>query len=41
MVKFYADKIKSGAINQSTGKVWTMDDVPKVWRTKVEKELEG
>ncbi len=39
MVKFYADKIKSGTINQTTGVAWTVEDVPKVWRVKVEKEL--
>lgn len=39
MVKFYADKIKTGVINQNTGVAWTVEDVPKPWRTKVEKEL--
>ncbi len=39
MVKFYADKIRSGAINQNTGEEWTLEDIPKIWRVKVEKEL--
>lgn len=41
MIKFYADKIRSGAINQTTGAEWTLADVPKIWRVKVEKELIG
>ncbi len=41
MVKFYADKIKTGIINQNTGMAWSVDDVPKVWRAKVAEELEG
>lgn len=39
MVKFYADKIRSEAINQNTRAEWTLEDVPKIWRVKVEKEL--
>ena len=41
MVKFYADKIKTGVINQNTGGAWKVEDVPKMWRAKVAKELEG
>lgn len=41
MVKFYANKIKTGAINQNTGVAWTVEDIRKVWRDKVQKELEG
>lgn len=41
MVKFYADKIRAGAINQNTGEEWNLEDVPKIWRVKVEKELIG
>lgn len=40
MVKFYVDKIKSGAINTNTGETWRVEDVPKLWRVKVSKELE-
>ena len=39
MVKFYSSKIKNGIINTNTKYVWTLDDVPKLWRSKVEKEL--
>ena len=39
MIKFYADKIRSGAINQNTRTEWMLEDVPKIWRVKVEKEL--
>ena len=38
MVKFYVEKIGSGVINQNTGNAWTIEDVPKLWRTKVQKE---
>lgn len=41
MVKFYAEKIRSGAINLNVGAAWTIKDVPKLWREKVQKELEG
>lgn len=41
MVKFYAEKIRSAAINPNTKEVWMTADVPKLWRAKVEKELEG
>lgn len=40
MIKFYADKILSESINQTTGKAWIIEDVPKPWRKKVEKELQ-
>ena len=39
MVKFYSSKIKNGIINPNTKNVWTLDDVPKLWRSKVEQEL--
>ncbi len=41
MVKFYADKIRTGVINQNTEAAWTLEDVPEIWREKVKKELEG
>lgn len=40
MVRFYVEKIRSSAINPNTGAVWAVEDVPKLWRTKVQKELE-
>lgn len=40
MIKFYAEKILKGIINPNTGKAWIVEDVPKLWRAKVAKELE-
>lgn len=40
MVNFYVDKIKNEAINEKTGKAWAIDDVPKLWKKKVEKRLD-
>ena len=39
MVKFYITKILNKEINANTGEIWKAADVPKLWRTKVEKEL--
>lgn len=39
MVKFYVDKIQNEVINEKTGKIWTLENVPKLWRKKVEKAL--
>lgn len=41
MVRFFAEKIRSGAINLNTGVAWIVENVPKLWRAKVQKELEG
>lgn len=35
MVKFYLAKIQNKEVNNNTGTVWTIEDVPKLWRTKV------
>ena len=40
MVRFYSEKIRSGVINPNTGNAWIIEDVPKHWRTKVQKELQ-
>lgn len=40
MVKFYISKIKTRTINSNTGEPWKIDDVPKLWRSQVKKELE-
>ncbi len=40
MVKFYAEKIRTGTINANTGEAWKLEDVPKLWRAKAEKELQ-
>lgn len=39
MAKFYGTKIKNGEINPKTGDVWTVDDVPKLWRNATIKWL--
>lgn len=39
MVNFYVDKIQNDVINEKTGDVWKLEDVPKLWRKKVEKAL--
>lgn len=40
MVNFYVDKIQNEIINEKTGNAWTLEDVPRLWRKKVEKALE-
>ncbi len=39
MVLFYVTKIKNKEINYNTNKVWSIDDVPRLWKTRVEQEL--
>lgn len=40
MVAYYVSKIKDPeAINPKTGKRWCLEDVPKLWRKKVEAAL--
>lgn len=39
MVLFYVTKIENEEINPSTGNAWSVEDVPKLWRSKVEAEL--
>ena len=39
MVNFYVNKIKMKTVNASTGKPWTVEDVPKLWKEKVRSEL--
>lgn len=39
MVNFYVNKIKMKTVNASTGKPWTVEDVPRLWREKVRSEL--
>lgn len=33
MGEFYGKKIKTSEINTKTGDPWTIEDVPKLWRT--------
>lgn len=39
MVKYYVSKIQNGEINPKTDAAWKIEDVPKLWRKKVEAEL--
>lgn len=39
MVAFYVSKIENHEINYKTGKAWTAEDVPKLWRKKVQEAL--
>lgn len=39
MVAFYVAKIENGEINSKTGKPWNVEDVPKLWRKKVQETL--
>lgn len=39
MGRFYGLKIKNGEINRMTGKPWTMEDVPKLWKKVTENWL--
>lgn len=40
MVNFYVNKIKNEVKNPATGEVWKVEDVPKLWRGKVEAALQ-
>ena len=39
MVPYYVAKIRDKKINSKTGKAWCVEDVPNLWRAKVEAEL--
>ena len=39
MVDFYVTKIQSGVINDKTGQPWNIEDIPKLWKKKVETAL--
>jgi hypothetical protein len=40
MEPIYLRMIRDGKINNDTGKAWTVEDVPLLWREKVRKALE-
>ena len=40
MIQFYVEKIQTKAMNPNTGEAWTIEDVPKLWKVKVQKALE-
>ena len=39
MAKLYYNKIKNQEINFMTGEVWTIGDVPSLWREQVQEML--
>ena len=39
MIKFYVSKIEKGDVNLNTGKAWTIEDVPLLWKKDVDKTL--
>ena len=41
MAAFYGTKIKNGEINPKTNAAWTIDDVPKYYRAKVQAWLDS
>ncbi len=41
MIDFYVDKIVNGIINSKTGSVWIVNDVPSLWKIKVQKILKA
>lgn len=40
MGAFYGTKIRVGTINPATGAAWVIEDVPKLWKKRVETWLE-
>lgn len=41
MGMFYGRKILKGEIRPATGKAWTMEDVPSLWRAKTQDWLDA
>lgn len=39
MAEFYENKIRNKESNPKTGNAWCIDDVPKLWKKKVEELL--
>lgn len=40
MVTFYVTKIRNKDINPGTAEAWKVEDVPNLWKKKVEAELQ-
>lgn len=40
MVKLYVAKINNAELNPLTGNIWTIEDVPTLWRQKVQEALD-
>ena len=41
MAKLYAQKITNNEMNSLTGEAWKIEDVPMLWRDKVEAIMRG
>jgi len=41
MVKKYTKSLEARDINPMTEEVWTIEDVPVLWRKKVEKQIDA
>ena len=41
MVKKYVKALENREINSATGSTWTINDVPTLWRTKVEAQIDA
>ena len=40
MIKKYVKELEARHINNSTGEIWTINDVPNLWRAKVEAQID-
>ena len=41
MVKKYVRHLESRDINSATGEIWNIADVPNLWKSKVEAQIEA
>jgi hypothetical protein len=41
MVKKYVRHLESRDINNATGEIWNIADVPNLWKAKVEAQIEA
>lgn len=39
MINFYVTKIYNKEINSNTGEAWKVEDVPNLWKSKVDKKI--
>ena len=41
MVKKYCKELEARNINNATGEIWNINDVPNLWKAKVEAQIEA
>ena len=41
MVKKYCTDLEERNVNTKTGEIWNIDDVPNLWKSKVEKQIKA